>query len=60
MSRDEKILVEARTLWRHLRGLLPPDGADGATLLTQILQGLGVLGYERLHDRNLRAVTLPR
>jgi hypothetical protein len=60
MSRDEKILVEARTLWRHLRGAPPPAGADGGALLTQILQGMGAPAYERLRDRNLRAVTLPR
>lgn len=60
MSRDEKILAEARSLWRHVRGSSPPSAADGFSLLTQVLQGLGAPAYERLHERTLRAVTLPR
>ncbi len=53
-GREDRIYQEAAALWRELYGELPPQRADGATMLDLITRGLPSPQYDRLTSPHMR------
>jgi hypothetical protein len=58
MGRDDRILQEARALWRELFREPPPNSADGPALLDLITRRLPEAAYERIRSPHLRPANI--